>query len=398
MNVLKQLAAILTCMTLLCSGCTGASGRSLTLWVITDPHFLSEELFTVSSPSFQNILSSTGEKMVEYMPALMQEFENRAAAGHPDAILIPGDLTFNGEYESLRDLKTLLRRILDEGIPVCVIPGNHDIHYPYAAAFTGDGAFGVRPVTQQEFTEEMAEFGYAQALSHAPDSFSYTIPLADDLWLLAIDANTEAEPGSVTAATLVWMEEQLRKADEQNIHVISMTHQNVLPQSDFMAQGYVITNHESVAAILESGNTLLNLSGHSHLQHTSSDGILTDICTESAAIYPMGYGILTIQENHKDFTYEKAQFSAYQEEGRDRLRTTIHNSAAEAIREIGLSHSDQEAMLEFAEEVNELYFTGRLTDSSELLSRREYALFQNYASDTGLYRYLSSILSEYDPN
>lgn len=333
--------------------------------------------------------------MIEYMPEIMREFKEKAIAEHPDAILVPGDITFNGEYESKEELKPYFHSIQSEGIPVLMIPGNHDINYPYAGSFTGDGMFGVRNITQAEFTDQMGLFGYEQALSHASDSFSYTYALADDLWIMTIDANTEAAPGTVTAETLVWMEEQLQKAAQEKIHVITMSHQNVLRQSDYMYKGFIINNADVIEKMLKKYNVSLNLSGHSHLQHTAYDGTLTDICTESAAIYPMGYGVLQIGEDHKSVEYTKAVFQNNQDQAEERLVHTIHDMVASSLRETDTPQEYQADMISYAEEVNEAYFTGELQDSSELMNRKEFQLWRQYGETTFIYQYINAILTEF---
>ena len=397
MKLLKTMVCAFLCTTAL-SGCASKKNRELNIWVITDLHYLAENLFRKEASSFQKILESSGGKMIEYMPEIMREFKEKAIAEHPDAILVPGDITFNGEYESMEELKPYFHSIQSEGIPVLMIPGNHDINYPYAGSFTGDGMFGVRNITQAEFTDQMGSFGYEQALSHAPDSFSYTYALADDLWIMTIDANTEAAPGTVTAETLVWMEEQLQKAAQEKIHVITMSHQNVLRQSDYMYKGFIINNADVIEKMLKKYHVSLNLSGHAHLQHTAYDGTLTDICTESAAIYPMGYGVLQIGEDHKRVEYTKAVFQNNQDQAEERLVHTIHDMVASSLRETTTPQEYQADMIRYAEEVNEAYFTGELQDSSELLNRKEFQLWRQYGETTFIYQYINAILTEFKPS
>ena len=397
MKAIKVLFSTLLC-TFILNGCAPKLGQELNVWVITDLHYLAEDLFVKDAPSFQKILESSGGKMVEYMPEAMAEFQEIAVKEHPDAILIPGDITFNGEYESMMELKSLFRSIQNEGIQILLIPGNHDINYPYAGSFTGEGMLGVRNISQAEFTEQMGIFGYEQSLSHAPDSFSYTYALSDDLWIMAIDANTEAAPGSVTPQTLVWMEEQLQKAAQMNIRVITMSHQNILRQSDYIYQGYVISNADVIVKILNNHHVSLNLSGHAHLQHTAADGELTDICTEAASIYPMGYGVLRIGEDHKSVEYTKAEFSINQKEAEERLVHTIHGMVLNSLQQTNAPPEEYASMIAYGEEVNKQYFSGNLTDSTELLNHREYQLWESYGKDTFFWQYLNAILTEFKPS
>ena len=120
MKLLKTMVCAFLCTTAL-SGCASKKNRELNIWVITDLHYLAENLFRKEASSFQKILESSGGKMIEYMPEIMREFKEKAIAEHPDAILVPGDITFNGEYESMEELKPYFHSIQSEGIPVTIL-------------------------------------------------------------------------------------------------------------------------------------------------------------------------------------------------------------------------------------------------------------------------------------
>ena len=121
MKAVKIVLSTLLC-TVMLNGCTPKPRQELNVWVITDLHYLAEDLFAVDAPSFQKILESSGGKMIESMPEAMAEFQDMAVKVHPDAILIPGDITFNGEYESMTELKTIFRNLQKEGIQILLIP------------------------------------------------------------------------------------------------------------------------------------------------------------------------------------------------------------------------------------------------------------------------------------
>ena len=79
----------------------GHGGRPLTLWIIGDPHYLSPSLFDAAAASFQRILPFNSGKLIEAIPDLMSDFFSRARSEKPDAVLVPGDLTLNGELAGL---------------------------------------------------------------------------------------------------------------------------------------------------------------------------------------------------------------------------------------------------------------------------------------------------------
>ena len=64
-------------------------------------------------------------KMSEYSQQILDALVEKVIAEQPDVFLLSGDITFNGEKQSLLDVQTALEKIEDAGVPVCVIPGNH---------------------------------------------------------------------------------------------------------------------------------------------------------------------------------------------------------------------------------------------------------------------------------
>ena len=374
---------------------TPVKQKELSLWVVPDLHYLSTQLYREDSASFQKLLGSNDGKMIEQMPEVLEDLKAQALSSRPDLILVPGDLTLNGEYESLLELKSLFHGLKEEGIEVIVIPGNHDINYPMAYDLNGDVVFGIRNISQADFTDLMKEFGYENSRSHAEDSFSYTYEAAEDLWILALDTNTEAAPGYLTDQTMAWAEAQLQYAQEHDIKVISMTHQNVLKQSEFLYQGFIINNAESAEQLLKQHGVRLNLSGHSHLQHTAVSESLTDICTESSAVWPLSYGVVSISADHTDLAYAKQLFNVDQTAAEQRLDLAINRQIIPTLQELGLSEETISAMHAFAAQLNKAYYTGQITDSEEYRRSEAWALWKQYGTETRWYPYFERILEEY---
>ena len=392
----RIITAALACLSFL-SGCAAdvsTPHEKLSFWIVPDLHFLSESLYDENSASFQYILSTNDGKMIEQMPEILEALKTEALAQHPDLILFPGDLTFNGEYQSLLDLRECLREIQSAGIKVLVIPGNHDIAYPSACDLSGDEPITTKNISQNDFTETMKEFGYENSISHADDSFSYTFEVSDDLWITALDANTEKAPGSLTEETLAWAEKQLNYSSKHKIRVITMTHQNILKQNELLYQGFIVNNAGTAAKILKQYGVTLNLSGHSHLQHTAVSGTLKDICTESSALYPLGFGIISVDADHRGMTYTKQLFDVSQTEAEKRLNETLNRQIMPFLKEKDIPQEKAEAMAAFASEVNLAYFTGSLSDSSSYEKSEEWKYWQQYAGDSFWYLYLQQILQE----
>lgn len=239
---------------------------SLHLITASDLHFLSAKLHDKGDLIRTVSLKGDG-KALAYSAEITEAFIDQVRQIHPDCLVLTGDLTYNGEKQSHLDLIALLDDVQSHGIPVAVIPGNHDIAIPAAAAFLGDAPTAADSVSFEEFKALYAPFGYGRARQKARDSFSYVEEVSDRVWLILIDVNTEHDAGQVSEATLTWLRDVLEAAAAQGKAVISATHQNILAHNERFTRGFLIKNQTQVCALLEEYHVRYNMSGHIHLQH-----------------------------------------------------------------------------------------------------------------------------------
>ena len=370
----------------------GHGGRPLTLWIIGDPHYLSPSLFDAAAASFQRILPFNSGKLIEAIPDLMSDFFSRARSEKPDAVLVPGDLTLNGELAGLRELAAELHRLQEDGIPVFAIPGNHDIDCRYAWDLTGDSAAPADAVHAEDFRTLIGPFGYDNSISHATDSLSWITPVCGNLWIMGLDSDTKQYPGGITEPTLHWAEEQLAAAQEQGVTVITMTHHNVLVQSPFMEKGYVLQNRREAAELLKRMNVTLNISGHVHMQHCSSEDGLTDIATESVSLFPLGFAVLEIEAGHQTWNYRREYFRRYQDAALQRMFETTGSFLAGTLSQFEADDREKERMLKTGQEACTAVFAGWKYTPSDAEAAQGAALWKAYGSDTFWGRYIISAI------
>jgi len=213
--------------------------EELKLAAATDLHYLSDSLHD-DGEMFTSVVEHADGKLTEYTPEILNALKNSVLEEKPDALILSGDLTFNGEMASLKEIKEVLKEIDEAGIPVLVIPGNHDIRSSDAYSYEGKNVNKVEGITQASFLKEMREFGYDKAESKDEGSFSYLYAVSDHLSILFLDANTKESPGAIREETLLWAESCLKKAEEAGTHVMVVSHQNVLPPSSLLYEGFVI--------------------------------------------------------------------------------------------------------------------------------------------------------------
>ena len=282
------------CLSLLLAPVLALCEPRAVLFTATDLHYIAPTL-TDNGAFFTDLIEQGDGKVMAYSDALIEAFVAQVIAEKPDALILSGDLTFNGARESHEALSLRLARVRDAGIPVFVLPGNHDLNSSSAARFEGDGYTRVDGVTAGEFAALYHAFGFDGALSRDADSLSYVAALSDDLRLLMLDVNTSAAPNAVLKGTLSWARRQLMQAQADGCRVIAVSHQNLIDHSGLLSSGFTIRNADALRRLYAVSPVLCNLSGHIHLQHMGqTDSGLWDIATSSLAVSPNQYGVLTL--------------------------------------------------------------------------------------------------------
>ncbi len=347
-------ALILAAAFLLLPSAADPEDGEVTVAVATDLHYLASEL-TDFGEFYTGLVTEADGKAMPHIEELVRAFAEEIAAGGPDALVLSGDLTFNGEKLSHERLAEILARVEAAGVPVYVIPGNHDLMNPSAARFTGDGFELVESVTAEEFAEIYAAFGYDEALSRDAGSLSYSARLAPGLRLLCVDVNASGG-GWVPDGSLLWVEEELRAARAAGERVLAVSHQNLYMHNPLFLSGYVISNSAQLEELYHEYGVLANLSGHIHLQHFRTDRV-PEIVTESLAVSPNRYGLLTLTPEALDYAVRSVDVPAvpgFAEWSAGFFRDT---AVGQALAELGEGETERR-LAEFYAQANALYFAG----------------------------------------
>ena len=258
-------------------------------------HYIAPEL-TDGGPGYQQILKNGDSKFMPYVEEITDAFLDEVLADPPDVVLLTGDLTFNGAEISHRRLAGKLQRLEDAGIPVLVLPGNHDVYNENAALYRG-GSF------------ERVPF---EALSADSDSLSYVWQLNEQVWIMMLDENTAHDFCGLSDRSFQWIEAQLQKAREEGRFVLVAGHQNVFQHSIFRG-GYVIQGAQRLQELLRRYGVPLCLSGHLHTQHVLSEDGLTEIATSALCSYPCQYAVLTAEDGRLRYGTRRLDLAAWAE-------------------------------------------------------------------------------------
>lgn len=284
--------------------------QSLKIAIISDTHYLSSKLATPGA-TLQSFELSSGRNIKDLHEVIDQVF-SKLIKFQTDVLLIPGDLTNNGERDSHFDFASKLNELTKSGIRVFVVPGNHDVNVPNAKAFVGDKSIPTSGISAKEFEDIYAPYGYAKATKRDSASLSYLVELNDSTWLIGIDSNRHKEyttttitSGRIHPKTMQWVLEILREAKSKDILVLGMMHHGLvehMPYQSTFLPDYLIDNWKIDAETLADNGLKIIFTGHFHSNDITSltspkGNIIYDIETGSLAGYPFPYRLMTIQNN-----------------------------------------------------------------------------------------------------
>ena len=362
----------------------------VTIYLATDTHYISPSL-TDGGEYYQNMIRSGDGKFMPYNKEINEAFLEKVIEDKPAALIVAGDLTFNGARESHEEYAAMLQKVEDAGIPVLVIPGNHDFIVKRAARFSGNSYELVNSIDANEYLQLYKDFGREDSLDFDATSLSYIYEVSPNLRILCVDVNTVAGmSGLLTPGTLSFVEEQLQKAREDHAYVISVTHQTLLVHSELTKQGMSFINSDKLLELYEEYGVVANLSGHMHIQHIAvSDGGVPDIATGSLLTSPNYYGELTFsgkKMSYRAVPFEVKDIPDFARSSHDFLWDNAFKQGKENLP----GSDDADELAGFFADFNVAYIAGR----SDLIPWDEEVLKKWKKTDTFVPRYFELVQEE----
>lgn len=389
--------------------------RSDDIFIATDLHYLAESL-TDGESGFQYMVEHGDGKLANYVGEITDAFIEEVLEARPKILILSGDLSLNGERLSHLELADKLKRIETAGIPVVVIPGNHDINCNEAAAYIKNERIPAEKTSPEEFAKIYENFGYGEAISRDPNSLSYTYWMEDDTWLLMLDSN-QYEQGAKTGGmirleTYEWIEEQLEEASDEGVNLIPVAHHNLLEESRVYLENCTIEHAEELERVLVGWGMDLFLSGHLHVQHykSSSDEEIYEIVTSSLSTAPCQYGILTY-EGYKSYNYrtkavdmkawaqkhgiEDDNLLNFPEYSKAFLEKVFYNKVMDTYKNSEIPIEDRKSMALLYAKLNTWSYAGSAVEiAAEVEEDPAFALWKEYKGDDILFLYMEEILRD----
>lgn len=415
---MKKLLALLLAGALCLTACSAdpkEEKTEITLFHATDMHYLSQQL-TDNSEAFVQMLLDGDGKMTHLCEEICNAFVDEVIAAKPDAVLISGDITFNGEKLSHENFTLKLKKIEEAGIDVIAIPGNHDVEYPFSRGYEGNNSYKAEYTTEADFIEYYKNFGPDIAYTKSPDGLSYIAKLGKNIYVAALYTPQSFMTGvpGVKQDTLDWLDSELAKLDTDS-KIITLTHQNITnhyPDDDF-SHKYTLANNEELVAVYDKYGVDLNLSGHIHLQHIAqTESGITDIATSSLTIRECQYGIIDVTQEKMSYSTKSVdmqswadkngvtdeKFTEFDSFNDEFYFTSAYAKAISSLEETKLTAEEKDELATLWANFNVHYFAGTVNEFyPQMLESEGYKIWQEKGLDSNWnFAYITTALGGND--
>lgn len=253
------------------------------IMVIADPHVLPQSVIAQDA-NFDTYMQSQ-RKMIDLSEPIWNALIDTALAYRPSLVLIPGDLTRDGETESHQMVANSLNQLQEAGIRTLVIPGNHDL--------PGDNWESLYAGTYENAIKDL-------------ESHSFAVEPIPGVTVIGIDGSDgNAGIGKLSETTLAFILAQADSAVAKGNTIIAMSHWQILEHFD--QQGTLesscrFKNADALRDSLMCHGVHLVLTGHFHINgittYRDTTGLamdsLVEITTGSPITYPCPYRWLTL--------------------------------------------------------------------------------------------------------
>lgn len=298
--------------------------------VISDIHYVAPSL--KSDTDAWNTFVYNKHKEYNELDSLLDNaldgVARNAVSGGENYVLIPGDMTKDGELASHQALAAKLEKFEnDTGIQVFVIPGNHDVNNSNAVTYENGVKEPTDKTSPEQFREiyknlgfDLADSFFVPAEGNKGGMLSYAVTLGG-YRLIAIDSciysndngaeNNEHETaGNISDDLLAWILDECEKAENQGLTIVGMQHHNLVPHMDIEEATFapfLVNDWLQIAETYADAGMHYVFSGHLHANdtasHVSDSGeTVYDILSPTLSGFPNYYKIVDFKATGKEIT------------------------------------------------------------------------------------------------
>lgn len=288
------------------------NGAEASIAIMSDLHIVADSYFTEQNISYY----ANRDKMEHLSEAITKTIiDDLVGNKRIKTVLIPGDLTEDGDIISHKAAAKIFKRLTDAGKKVFVINGNHDS--PSNLSQIPELA------SAEEFREIYGEFGYNKALTKDDKSLSYVADINDKFRIIAIDndnyysTDINGYKDEMDERLIEWVKTQLRKAVADGKTPLAMAHKPLVGHMPavfdaLVGEKMISPIFSELATALADNGCKYIFTGHMHGQDiayhtTESQNKIVDIETSSAVYLPVAYRILYFKKNKVEITSKTVQ-------------------------------------------------------------------------------------------
>ena len=356
-------------------------------------------------------------KDLYYQETALSAFVRMAQKKKPAAIIVTGDVTFNGERVSAEKFAEIFKPL--EETQLLVLPGNHDIYDGWAREFRGKKQYYAGQISPRMW-RNIFKTSYKNAVSVDDKSLAYSVQLNPNYLLILADSNDYGKEEATTAPATAgflgreqrrWIKAQLQYASENNLQVIFCMHHNLYAHNPAVNKGYVVDDYRELRKLLAQYNVKLVFSGHIHAQNImlpQDPCPATEVVTASFCSNDQGYGVVKVSPKEVSYTCYHFKMKDYltDKEKQNWTLTHFHDyleniqlgtiSAELMQKDLYQNHDDLDTVRKMGRlfgEMNYHFFTGKNhIESEELQKLKKSPIYQRLIADNPHYElYLQTL-------
>lgn len=390
--------------------------KKTSFWVISDTHLIADSLHD-HGQAFSQMQKTSQGKDLYYQETALSAFVRMAQKKKPAAIIVTGDVTFNGERVSAEKFAEIFKPLKETQL--LVLPGNHDIYDGWAREFRGKKQYYAGQISPRMW-RNIFKTSYKNAVSVDDKSLAYSVQLNPNYLVILADSNDYGKEEATTAPATAgflgreqrrWIKAQLQYASENNLQVIFGMHHNLYAHNPAVNKGYVIDDYRELRKLLAQYNVKLVFSGHIHAQNImlpQDPCPATEIVTSSFCSNDQGYGVVKVSPKEVSYTCHHFKMNDYltDKEKQNWTLTHFHDyleniqlgtiSAELMQKDLYQNHDDLDTVRKMGRlfgEMNYHFFTGKNhIDSEELQKLKKSPIYQRLIADNPHYElYLQTL-------
>lgn len=390
--------------------------KKTSFWVISDTHLIADSLHD-HGQAFSQMQKTSQGKDLYYQETALSAFVRMAQKKKPTAIIVTGDVTFNGERVSAEKFAEIFKPL--EETQLLVLPGNHDIYDGWAREFRGKKQYYAGQISPRMW-RNIFKISYKNAVSVDDKSLAYSVQLNPNYLLILADSNEYGKEESTTAPATAgflgreqrrWIKAQLQYASENNLQVIFCMHHNLYAHNPAVNKGYVVDDYRELRKLLAQYNVKLVFSGHIHAQNImlpQDPCPATEVVTASFCSNDQGYGVVKVSPKEVSYTCYHFKMKDYltDKEKQNWTLTHFHDyleniqlgtiSAELMQKDLYQNHYDLDTVRKMGRlfgEMNYHFFTGKNhIESEELQKLKKSPIYQRLIADNPHYElYLQTL-------